>query len=106
MPTKNLPISQVSRKLLAAAALVLALATPAAAQSLNSYGDSSNSVQLYGPDGTYLGNLNSNPYDQNSIANPYGPHGSPYAQDSINNPYTYGSPYGYSNPQTNTRRPH
>jgi len=46
------------------------------------------------PDGTYLGNLNSNPYDPNSVANPYGRYGSPYSPDSINNPYgQYGSPY-------------
>lgn len=45
--------------------------------------------------GKYLGNLNSNPYDPNSVANPYGQYGSPYSSDSINNPYgQYGSPYG------------
>jgi hypothetical protein len=45
-------------------------------------------------DGKYLGNLSSNPYDPNSIANPYGRYGSPYQADSVNNPYgRYGSPY-------------
>jgi len=45
-------------------------------------------------DGKYLGNLSSNPYDPNSIANPYGRYGSPYQSDSVNNPYgRYGSPY-------------
>jgi hypothetical protein len=40
-----------------------------------------------------LGTLNSNPYDPDSIANPYGA-GSPYAANGINNPYSqYGSPY-------------
>jgi len=44
--------------------------------------------------GKYLGNLNSNPYDPNSVANPYGQYGSQYSPDSINNPYgQYGSPY-------------
>jgi len=44
--------------------------------------------------GRYLGNVNSNPYDPNSISNPYGRYGSPYSPDSINNPYgQYGSPY-------------
>jgi hypothetical protein len=44
--------------------------------------------------GRYLGNVNSNPYDPNSISNPYGQYGSPYSPDSINNPYgQYGSPY-------------
>jgi hypothetical protein len=44
--------------------------------------------------GKYLGNLNANPYDQNSVSNPFGKFGSPYSQDSINNPVgVYGSPY-------------
>ena len=48
------------------------------------------------PDGTgqYLGRLSSNPYDSDSVSNPYGTYGSPYSSNSINNPYgTYGSPY-------------
>jgi len=53
----------------------------------------------------YLGNLNQNPYDPNSVNNPYGQYGSPYSSDSIRNPYsTWGSPYStYSpnNPYTN-----
>src|SRR5688572_10343616 len=41
----------------------------------------------------YIGNLNSNRYDPNSVANPYGA-GSKYNPNSINNPYgKYGSPY-------------
>jgi len=44
--------------------------------------------------GKYLGNLNNNPYDPNSVSNPYGRYGSKYSPDSINNQYgTYGSPY-------------
>ncbi len=44
--------------------------------------------------GKYLGNLNSNRFDPNSISNPYGRYGSPYSPDSVNNPYgQYGSPY-------------
>ncbi len=44
--------------------------------------------------GKYFGNLSANPYDQNSVSNPYGQYGSPYSQDSINNPVgEYGSPY-------------
>jgi len=43
--------------------------------------------------GKFLGNLNANPYDQNSVSNPYGQYGSPYSQDSINNTFgEYGSP--------------
>jgi hypothetical protein len=42
--------------------------------------------------GKYLGNLDANPYDQNSVSNPYGEFGSPYSQDSINNPYATNPP--------------
>lgn len=52
--------------------------------------------RLYSNDGkgVYLGKLSANPYDQDSISNPYGKYGSPYSQNSVNNPYgTYGSPY-------------
>lgn len=53
------------------------------------------SPSIYDPQtGKYLGNLNSNRYDPNSVSNPYGRYGSPYSPDSINNPYgQYGSPY-------------
>lgn len=41
----------------------------------------------------YVGDLSSNPYDPDSISNPYGA-GSPYDPNSIFNPYgPYGSPY-------------
>lgn len=44
--------------------------------------------------GKYLGNLNNNPFDPNSVANPYGRYGSPFSPDSINNPYgRYGNPF-------------
>jgi hypothetical protein len=49
--------------------------------------------------GTYLGKLSANPYDPDSISNPYGRYGSPYSSTSINNPYsTYGSPYSPKSP--------
>ena len=49
--------------------------------------------------GKYLGNLSSNPYDQNSTGNPYGKYGSQYSSDSINNPYgKYGSQYSNDSP--------
>jgi hypothetical protein len=52
----------------------------------------------------YLGTLNSNRYDSNSVSNPYGRYGSPYSSTSIKNPYgKYGNPYsssGASNPYT------
>jgi len=52
------------------------------------------SPYLMGGDGKYLGNLNSNQYDPNSVSNPYGRYGSKYSPDSINNQYgKYGSKY-------------
>jgi hypothetical protein len=60
---------------------------------------SAQSPIIVAPNGKYLGNLNSNPYDPNSVSNPYGRYGSPYSSDSINNPYgIYGSPYSLQSP--------
>jgi hypothetical protein len=49
--------------------------------------DSSNSPHIYSPDGEYLGNLNNNRYDPDSISNPYGA-GSRYRANGVNNPYS------------------
>lgn len=49
---------------------------------------------IVAPNGQYLGRLNNNRYDPDSVANPYGRYGSKYSPDSINNPYgQYGSRY-------------
>ena len=49
---------------------------------------------LVSPDGTYLGRVNDNRYDPESISNPYGRYGSRYSPNSVNNPYgQYGSRY-------------
>src|SRR5690242_13240541 len=70
------------RIVLALAAIIVA--APAFAQS----------PQLWSSDGRFLGNVNRNPYDPNSVSNPYGRYGNPYSPDSINNPYgKYGNPY-------------
>ena len=37
--------------------------------------------------GDYLGNTNSNPYDSNSVNNPYGRYGNPYG-NTVANPYS------------------
>jgi len=67
------------------AAIITCIALPAVAQD---------DPYLVSPDGTYLGKLNSNRYDADSVANPYGQYGSKYSADSINNPYgEYGSKY-------------
>ncbi len=50
--------------------------------------------KLYSNDGKYLGRVNKNKYDPESISNPYGRYGSKYSPDSVNNPYgRYGSKY-------------
>jgi hypothetical protein len=72
----------------------LILATNASADGLWGSQNPGGSPQIYSQEGKYLGNLNSNPYDPNSVSNPYGRYGSQYSPDSINNPYgRYGSPY-------------
>jgi hypothetical protein len=64
----------------------------------NPYGNNFNSPKMYDSQGSYHGNLNANPYDPNSVANPYGRYGSPYSSDSVNNPYGAGSPYRQDSP--------
>lgn len=70
----------------------------------NSFSNSSKSPILIGEDGKYLGRINSNPFDPDSISNPFGRFGSKFSPDSVNNPFgKYGSPYSsYSatNPYT------
>ena len=60
------------------------------------------SPYLVAPNGQYLGNLNANPNDPNSVHNPNGMYGSPNSPYSINNPNgMYGSPnspYSATNP--------
>lgn len=51
------------------------------------YATGQNSPKIIDSQGHYRGNLNSNQYDPNSIANPYGRYGSQYSPDSLNNPY-------------------
>jgi hypothetical protein len=62
----------------------------------------SGSPMLVSPEGNYLGNLNLNRYDPDSVSNPYGKYGSKYSPESVNNLFgTYGSPYspqGVKNP--------
>ncbi|MCY4600250.1 MAG: hypothetical protein OXF27_10065 [Acidobacteria bacterium] len=61
-------------------------------------------LKVYGQDGTYLGELSANPYDRDSISNPYGRCGSAYRPDGLNNPFgRFGSPfspYSATNPYT------
>ncbi len=60
-----------------------------------------NSPIIVGEDGNYLGKLNNNRFDADSVANPFGRYGSRYSPESINNPYgKYGNPYS-TNSTTN-----
>jgi hypothetical protein len=57
-------------------------------------------VKIYGSDGTYLGKMNGNKYDPESVNNPYGKYGSKYSSTSINNSYSkYGSEYSNQSAQ-------
>lgn len=54
---------------------------------------------LYDSHGGYHGDLSANPYDANSVSNPYGRYGSKYSGESINNPYgRYGSRFSNDSP--------
>lgn len=55
-------------------------------------------LKLYDSDGNFRGNLNDNPYDPDSVANPYGRYGSRYSVDSINNPYGAGNKFKKDSP--------
>lgn len=55
--------------------------------------------QLKTPSGVFLGNVNRNKFDADSLVNPYGTHGNRYSAESIFNQYSqYGSPYGTESP--------
>ena len=74
------------RKEVAAVALMAMFSAGGAAAQSSPY--------IVSPNGQYLGNLNNNRYDPNSVSNPYGQYGSQYSPNSIKNPYgRYGSPY-------------
>jgi hypothetical protein len=76
-------------KSIALSILFIALAASAQAQPI--IVDPSN--------GKYLGNLNGNTLDPNSVNNPLGRYGSPLSPDSINNPLSeYGNPVSPKSP--------
>src|SRR5438132_8349428 len=93
---------------LSAVLVVTVLALPASAQQFDDSAFTSWLSQLSTPssvlesppslvggaDGTYLGVLSNNPFDANSVSNPFGVYGSPFSPTSVNNPFSqYGSPY-------------
>lgn len=55
--------------------------------------------QLRTPSGIFLGEVNRNKFDANSLVNPYGLYGNRFAAESIFNKFSqYGSPYGSESP--------
>lgn len=78
------PKESTMKTILLAACAALAFAAPASAQS----------PRLYAADGTFLGNVNNNQFDPNSISNPFGQYGSQFSPNSINNQFgKYGNPF-------------
>jgi len=54
---------------------------------------------IYSNQGKYLGNLNSNQFDPNSVSNQFGRYGSQFPPDSINNQFgRYGSQFSADSP--------
>lgn len=75
------------------------LATITSLLFVSAYAGYCQTPEIYGPDGTYLGNLSSNIYDPNSINNPWGRYGNPNSADSIWNPWgQYGNPNSPKSP--------
>ena len=59
-------------------------APPPAVMNTSPFANGSNSYQIYNSQGQYRGNLNTNQFDPNSVANPFGPYGSPFSPTSPN----------------------
>jgi hypothetical protein len=64
----------------------------------NPYATGLTSPKLYDKQGNFHGNLNNNPYDPDSVSNPYGRYGSEFSTDSINNEYGIGSEFNAESP--------
>jgi hypothetical protein len=80
-----------------AADLLAKIGTRSFAEKLNL--DSILGCQLRTPSGIFLGNVNRNRFDADSLVNQYGPYGSRFAAESIFNKFSqYGSPYGTESP--------
>ena len=65
----------------------------------NQFGSDYSSPKLYDSQGQFRGNVNSNQFDPNSIANPFGRYGSQFSPDSVNNQFgQYGSQFSPESP--------
>jgi hypothetical protein len=65
-------------------ASILSLTVSARAQDFR---NSTNSPHIYSPNGQYLGNLNQNQFDPNSVSNQFGA-GSPFRPNGVNNQFS------------------
>jgi len=57
-----------------------------------------NTPQLYDQEINYRSKLRTNPYDPDSVSNPYGRYGRLYSSESLNNPYGAGNSYRSDSP--------
>lgn len=63
------------------------LLTLSAANAQMDFRNGSNSPRVYSPNGEYLGNLNGNRFDPNSVSNEYGA-GSRFKSNGVNNQFS------------------
>jgi hypothetical protein len=68
------------------AAVMLGFIVSAQAQTVD-FRNSSNSPHIYSSQGEYLGNLNNNRFDPNSVSNQFGA-GSPFRSNGVNNRFS------------------
>jgi hypothetical protein len=71
--------------MLACAALCIATTAHAQVGGVD-FRNGTNSPRIYSPQGEYLGNLNNNQFDPNSVSNQFGA-GSPFKPNGVNNPF-------------------
>jgi hypothetical protein len=74
-------------KKLALALLIALASSQAPAQYAPDFRNSTNSPHIYAPNGEYLGNLNRNQFDPNSVSNQFGA-GSQFRSNGVNNPFS------------------
>jgi hypothetical protein len=71
----------------ALASAFVSLAIPAAQAQMVDFRNGSNSPRIYSPQGEYLGNLNNNRFDPNSVSNEFGA-GSQFRHNGVNNQFS------------------
>jgi hypothetical protein len=69
------------------ATMVMTGSTVSVQAQIVDFRNSSNSPHIYSPNGEYLGNLNNNQFDPNSVSNPFGA-GNQFRSSGVNNPFS------------------